>query len=32
MRNNGARWYKIVQDKGMSESTAQTIYAQKDEI
>ena len=32
MRDNGARWIKIAQEKGMSESTVRTIYAQKDEI
>ena len=31
-RDSGARWIKIAQDKGMSESTVRTIYAQKDEI
>ena len=31
-RDNGARWIKMALDKGMSESTVRTIYAQKDEI
>ena len=29
LRDNGARWIKIAQDKGLSESTVRTIYAQK---
>ena len=32
LRDNGARWIKIAQDKGLSESTVRTIYAQKDDI
>ena len=32
LRDSGARWIKIAQDKGMSESTVRTIYAQRDEI
>ena len=31
-RDNGAGWTKIAQEKGMSESTVRSIYAQKDEI
>ena len=28
LRDNGAGWTKIAQDKGMSESTVRSIYAQ----
>ena len=32
LRDNGAGWTKIAQDKGMSESTVRSIYAKKDEL
>ena len=32
MRDNGAKWIKIAQEKGISESTVRGIYANKDEI
>ena len=32
MRDNGASWTKIAQEKNMAESTVRSIYAKKDEI
>ena len=32
MRDNGAKWIKIAQEKGISESTVRGIYANRDEI
>ena len=32
MRDNGARWSKIAQEKEISESTVRSIYGKKDEI
>ena len=32
MRENGASWIKIAQDKGMNEASVRTIYRKKEEI
>ena len=32
MRDNGASWIKIANDKGINESTVRGIYKKKDEI